>query len=119
MKQFGVKFGDNDFYNTFAKLLPDIAESIFHRRDGIISKLELCKLINLGITGYYYVNQNPLVYKMTDWYNTLDYLKVKEEQIYIDEELNDLLKDKSYHHNGELFCVTLPEKYNPVGFWSV
>jgi hypothetical protein len=117
MKQFGVKFGDNDFYITFAKLLPDIAESIFIRRDGEISKLELCKLINLGVTGYYYVNQNPLSYE--DNANITKYLQVREEQIYIDEELDNLLRDKKYFRNGELFCVTLPEKYNSVGFWSV
>lgn len=123
-EKFGVKFGDNDFFNTFSRLLPAICEGIIennhffkeHWKDSPngITKEYLAEVINNTSTGFYYAYQNPLLYNIKHetngkgkWENPKKYLQITPDQIYINEEVDNYIEETYGWDNSEFFYVEI------------
>ena len=117
LRKFGIKFGDNDFYNTFSKLLPAIVEGMYDNIHKSLEKKEITKeflaeLINKTATGFYYAYQNPLIYSNGSNgkvfpvpYNYIS--NITPDIIFINEELDTFIESCEGWNNSELFCVSI------------
>lgn len=84
MKPILIKFGDNDFYNTFVPLLRAIKEVGFTG-----TKADLIELINNALFGFYCVYQSK---GMTPKSLT-DYLRVNAGDVFYGDEVSEFFKD--------------------------
>lgn len=102
-----IKFGDNDFYNTFYALLETILHA--HEYGGKLpfTKAQICLIINELSYGHYLLFQNQFDY--ADGGNTKNYLQIDESQIYIDEEVDEFLKENIKSANSEWFALYTKE----------
>lgn len=118
MKRFGIKFGDNDFYNTFATMLPIVATSIYNRNRNI-SKEELVTLLKDCVGTFYLLGQNMYEYNHGYDDNTKEYLKngISIERVFIDNEINEEVERLGCNINHEFFCCELPSEHNPAEFY--
>ena len=117
IKQLGIDFGDNDFYFTlipFMKLLiPD--DSTHH---SLVlpswSKEQVVELFNNLAFGIYLLKQNGWRYNNSDadHAHIKKYLRITEEQVFIDEEVKAFMeRDEGSHLNGEFFAVDFNHRY--------
>lgn len=96
-KPFAIRFGDNDFYNTFMPLVNAISESQF---DG--TKEELVALINATAYSFYCIFQNYGVVpdESKQKYRTSDYLRVETDRVYYgQDEVDGFFKDPFLSRN--------------------
>lgn len=90
-KKIGIRFGDNDFYNTFIPFLTVLGEQGIDSY-GNMTKEKFVELCNRSIVAFYWLYQN----KCRDHWQTdhaiNDYLKITEYYVYFDEEVDTMLK---------------------------
>ena len=122
--RIGVLFGDNDFFATFTSALQLIGDGIVANHmyytnaiyDKPIRKINrpyIAALLNICTTACYFTAQNPLVYNEVaqidykDVPEKWDYLHVKKSMIYIDNNLDKLLKKNDGWFNAELYILDI------------
>lgn len=116
IKQIGIDFKDNDYYNTFRVLLPLLVQEC-EDYNNLLDKKYICSILKEASYGCYILGQNKLKYNS---HNAALYLKenIKEDKIFINEELTEYIN--STFHNSEIFCVTIPQnEYETAHFWAV
>jgi hypothetical protein len=105
MTKLGIRFHDNDFGMTFVQaltlLLKVYRESPASFED--ITKQDVFKFINeLLITSYYFQN---LANNYRDNHDHREYLKIKEKDLYFDDEIQAYLNEEDQWLNGEFFWI--------------
>ena len=93
--KIAIKFGDNDFGNTFIGVLKAVLE-IYNYNGVIPTKAELVNFINDVSKGFFYARQHN--YEV--YLSSKDYLKIAESQILMGDEV-DLFED----NNSETFIL--------------
>jgi hypothetical protein len=118
--KIAIKFGDNDFYNCFTGVLKTLLEAYKWNDKLPVKKDELCIIINEISYGCYLAFQNQFSYNEEKTgeicQRTKDYLKIKPEQILINEEVVAYLKSDAFM-NSETFILDTDLDYpgnNPV-----
>jgi hypothetical protein len=106
-KIIGIRFGDNDFYNTFDAFFTMMAKRELEFYPNL-TKEKVVELFNRSATGLYWLYQNGLEYRIND--KMENYLKIDINKVYFDKEVKDFIagKDKDGHaawHNGEFFVL--------------
>lgn len=109
MNKIGIRFGDNDFYNTFTGVLKFLKEGYKWSCDLKFTKKQLCNLINNISMSCYIVFQNQYEYDVEHFLHTKEYLHLKEDNIYIDDEVDNYLNDKNTFLNGEFHVLDLTQ----------
>lgn len=119
MKRFGIKFGDNDFYNTFSAMMPVVAVAIYNQ-DPNISREKLLRILRESIYTFYRLGQNLYMYNQGYEDHIKNYLesRIVDEYLFIDHEIKEELERLGDNVNGEFFCCDLPSEYNPACFYS-
>lgn len=101
-----IKFCDNDFYNTFYTTLETILHAYEYSGKLPFSKEQICLIINELAYGHYLLFQNQFEY--VDGVNIKNYLRIDESLIYINEEVDELLKDIT-NANSEWYVLYVEE----------
>lgn len=119
-KKIGIKFSDNDFYYTFTAflrfLLPD--ETYTHHMAQTIkyTKKQVADLFNVMALGIYLVKQNAWRYgDANSFLHTQEYLKIKESDVMLDDEVDKFIADNPNGCNSEAFFVDFTEAY----IWTI
>jgi len=94
MMKIAIKFGDNDFYNTFYGVLETIKNAKKWNSSLTEDKEELCKIINEISYGIYLAYQNPFPNE-----NIKEYLKIKPKQLLINEEVTKYLTETEWDNS--------------------
>ena len=95
----GIRFGDNDFYNTFEPFF----ENIIHKLEFEPTREQVVALFNATAYGIYLAFQNRFEYThQGDPENIIKYLRIAKESVYIGQEVEDFLA-KTDWDNGEFF----------------
>lgn len=94
-----IKFGDNDFYNTFIPLLNTMRDSILR---GCFTKKQIVDIINNCSYGFYLAFQNKFRYTNK---GTKEYLQITEKNILLNEEVDKLFTTNDGWYNYEIFYV--------------
>lgn len=120
MKKIAIKFGDNDFGNTFFGVLQMLFDSFKYSGKLPTDKEKLCFLINELSPIAYITHQNMWEYNgleqatglntdiNKEFLHTKNYLqKITPERILINEEVDTLIKegDEKHFFNGEIFVL--------------
>lgn len=111
-KKVGIRFGDNDFYNTLTSflrvLLPD--ESFTHQSNDLtFTKARIVELFNGMGYSMYLLKQNA--WRYAPGANTAEYLKITEDKVYLDGEVDEFIDKHPTGDNGEFFAVDFTEAY--------
>ena len=111
--KIGIYFGDNDFWRTseaFLKVLK--SGELNHHADANkltlkerYTKQRIVNLFNKIGESLYWINQNGFSYDL-QW-NASEYLQIDLDDVYLDEEIKELLKSKDYDNEGEYTFVSL------------
>jgi len=105
--KIAIKFGDNDFYNTWQGVLKVLREAYIWQKK-LPSKEQLCKIINELSYPCYLLFQNQFEYNEEKDGNmhghTYNYLQITEEQILIDKEVEEYWKNTTWD-NSETFIM--------------
>lgn len=106
----GIRFPDNDFYNTFGPLVQRLVNAPKIKVPaGVTLKMHLLELINSRVLHFYIAHQLPLNESPKDYSAHYEkYLKLKSvDQIYLGEdEINAYIKACKGWDNHEFFyCV--------------
>lgn len=119
MKRFGIKSGDNDFYNTFSVMMPVVANAIVDQ-DPNITREKLIKILKESIYVFYRLGQNLYMYNHGYEDHIKNYLEsmISEESLFIDDQINEELVRLGDNTNGEFFCCDLPSEYSKGYFYS-
>lgn len=98
----GVRFGDNDFYNTFIPFLQAIADSGIDSYE--FTKEKFVELCHKSLVGFYLVCQNQLRY---DSKHIQAYFEahVRVDNVYFNEEVDQYIKKCGGWDNSEFFVV--------------
>lgn len=110
--KLAIRFGDNDFYNTFIPLLQSI-NSAFHNSDNFPEdKTSLLRFVNELSFPFYLLAQNQLKYNASEeeLKRMKKYLEISEEQLLLDKEIDEYLKE-DIHYNGELYLLDTSNNY--------
>lgn len=112
-KVIGIRFCDNDFYNTIIPFLRAIGDvGLDHYQ---FDKTKFSKLCKYALPGFYWSCQNCL--RHNDKWDENDYLKednsikrylaenTVESRIYFDEEVAEFLKENKGWYNSEFFVI--------------
>lgn len=118
--KIAIRFGDNDFSNTFHGVLATIHDA-YKWNDKIPTKEQLCKIINEMVYGHYLLYQNMFEYNDEKsgeiCEGTKKYLQqIKPERILINEEVDQYLKNTKWD-NSETFILDTDLDYpgcNPI-----
>ena len=106
--KIAIKFGDNDFYNCFTGVLKTVLEAYKWQGGMVLDKARFCMIINEISYGCYLLFQNQFSYNEEKTGNicqrTKDYLKIKPEQILINEEVDAYLASDAFM-NSETFIL--------------
>ena len=105
--KIAIKFSDNDFWQTITEFLELVDKGINSHHASTsaeerFTKEKIAKLFNQTAPGIYWLVQNGLSYNL-DW-DAEDYLKITEADILINEEVDNLLCNESWH-NSEVFIL--------------
>lgn len=106
-KKLGIRFGDNDFYYTCTAflrvLLPD--ESFTHHKaqDIKFTKVQVVELFNGLAPALYLLKQNAWRYEPGP--DIAGYLKITEDKVYLDDEVDQFIAKNRAMQNGEFFAV--------------
>lgn len=106
--KIAIKFGDNDFYNTFKGVLETL-NGAYKWTDRLpVKKAELCKMINEISYGCYLLYQNQFSYNDEKQgevcERTKRYLQITPEKILIDKEVDEYLATVEWD-NSETFIL--------------
>jgi hypothetical protein len=118
-KKLGIRFGDNDFYYTctaFLKvLLPDGLFTHHLARDLKFTKAQIVELFNKMAPALYLLKQNAWRYSpMTDRGNGEgigSYLRITEDKVYLDDEVDKFIVEYSGRANGDFFVVDFDKAF--------
>lgn len=91
MKPFAIKFGDNDFTNTFVPLLTAIKNSDF---DG--TKDDLIELINMSALSFYCMYQRRGMLGLSERDSMAHYLTVTSKEVYYGDEVDEAFKSQDF-----------------------
>ncbi len=112
LQHLGIRFGDNDFYYTFIGILNTLKNAVLKGHTAVpTNKKQLTTIINNMSVGHYLSHQNQFRHagRFGDFNNHIEhlrsYLKIKPEQVFINEEVVDFLKKNDWD-NGEFFYIT-------------
>jgi hypothetical protein len=112
-KKLGIRFGDNDFYYTctaFLKvLLPDGLFTHHRARDLKFTKAQIVELFNKMAPALYLLKQNAWKYESGE--HIASYLKITEDKVYLDDEIDKFITEYSGKANGEFFVVDFVHAY--------
>ncbi len=105
--KIGIFFGDNDFGITIREFLKLFENSSYNHHnmnnltlDERFTKERIAFLFNNSATTLYYIKQNGFCYNLDINYNTNNYLKIDKSDVYINEEVDKMLKkdnDACFH----------------------
>jgi hypothetical protein len=98
--KIAIKFGDNDFINTFHPLMETLYRAYEHSGELPQTKTELLRVINLLVMGHYLLFQNAY-YMEAD----KEYLTVTEDQLLLNEEVDEYLKVWKDGDNSSTFII--------------
>lgn len=106
-KVIGIRFGDNDFYNTiipFLRAIGDVGIDEFE-----FTKEKFSLLCKRSLPGFYWACQNLLRHRTGDkeHEHTIRYLteNTVESRIYFDDEVDKFLKENKGWYNSEFFVI--------------
>jgi hypothetical protein len=118
--KIAIKFGDNDFYNSFTGVLKTLLEAYKWQDKLPEDKEKLCKIINEISYGCYLLFQNQFSYNEEKsgelCLRTKEYLQIKSSQILINKEVNEYLTSDAFF-NSETFILDTDLNYegnNPI-----
>ena len=104
--KIAIKFGDNDFYNTFEGVLQTLNAAFKWYGKLPKDKGKLCVVINNISYGCYLLFQNQFDYNEEmsglECNRTKLYVQIKESMLFVDDELKDI--DWS-NTNGDIFVL--------------
>ena len=103
MKKIGIRFSDNDFGTTFRGILDIIKNIGIEQYSRYLTKSQFVDLINKFSAGIYYLCQNRNRYD-----NSLDlnYLLIDGKHLFIDEEVDNYIKElEDGWDNGEFYVL--------------
>ena len=126
VKKIGIRFGDNDFGNTFTTLLLSLFEAYKHTGYLPKDKNKLCFIINQLSPVMYLIGQNCYEYngleEVTNGLKTNDsieyqriglWLQILPAKIYIDKEVDEFIEEHG-DFNSEFFVLDLTLHNNNV-----
>lgn len=108
MKLLAIRFGDNDFartFHTFLHVIDNVGINQYQCATYAQTKQKLVELCNLSLSGLYWLAQNRLNYSHGDG-SIAEYLTIKENNIFIDDEVVKFLEaNASTGDNGEFHVL--------------
>lgn len=111
MRRLGIRFGDNDFSTTctwFLRLiLPEPPVWEVAPRSVTFTRAQVVTLFNETALGIYLMKQNRFEYDMepAEVEHIRAYLRITEDQVYIDDEVGAYVEGNQEMLNGEFFAV--------------
>lgn len=114
IEQLGIRFGDNDFQTTFQYALKLYAQRLadaeyFTRWP--LTKAMIVKELNLLLYPVYEVFQNSMhsfEVEAEDYAeHTKRYLTIREDMVYVNDELTEFFEKYPGGYNGEVFCIQM------------
>ena len=115
IKRLGIKFGDNDFENTFipiTKLFLDVYNfnaTFDIPRDIEEFREEITNIINDISKSFYRLYQISLVYNDYEIDLTTEaryeHILINKERVFINEEVSDYVINQTEFHNHDFFAV--------------
>jgi hypothetical protein len=111
MERIGIRFNDNDFYFTFAGVLNSFAyaykDTCRPYEIEALTKAQITIIINELSYGMFMLQQDRFRQNNDSW-DPKKYLTIKEDQIYLDEEIDDFQQELGDGwYNGEFYWVDL------------
>ena len=106
--KIAIEFGDNDFHSTWLGVLKAFNESYkynlgSHKEIDISDKKWLVKVFNKLSAGFYLLRQRG-----TEWENMENYLSIDVDNIFINEEVDELTQKNNNH---EVFILNTDLDY--------
>lgn len=117
-KIIGIRFSDNDFSSTVRAFLKCMLDSIENCDADLsacypnLNKEKIVKLFNLSAPGLYWIVQNRLRYDKSEQWEPSNYLTIKEEHVFFDNEVTEYIKQVGGWENGE-FHVLDTQAFKP------
>lgn len=122
--KIAIRFGDNDFGNTFEPLLKLLLDAYKHNGNLPEDKNKLCFIINYLSPIIYLTHQNQYEYnglqnvsdgikteESEEFLHTKQYLQITPDRILINEEVTDYIKSlEDEWDNGETFILDTEKK---------
>ena len=108
MSKLGIAFGDNDFYTTIVSFLENLPDEWMAIKD----KKKLVFLVNQSLFTFYIMHQNCCKYNRLQVLDKVyiehmkNYLTVNQDQIYLDDEVTDYIREQDGWDNSEFFFKT-------------
>lgn len=102
--KIGIRFADNDFYNTFMPFMALMSKLEFEP-----TKEQVVEMFNSGSYMLYLAFQNKFEYEHEEpnRRSTEQYLKINVKQVYLNDEVTKYIEDAKSWANGEFFvCDT-------------
>lgn len=122
LRKLGIKFGDNDFYNTFTVLTRSLREVYKHTEYLPKDKKKLHFIINQLSPVMYLLGQNCYEYngmeniedglktgENSKYLRTAKYLQIPISRIYVDEEVDEFLNDPNSPFNSDFHVLDLTQ----------
>ena len=105
--KIAIKFGDNDFINTFSPLMDTLFKSYVYHNSLPDNKPQLLKLINSVSFGFYMMFQNRFEYDNLNDENehTRKYLQIDENKLLLNEEVDAYLAEVGAGDNYSTFII--------------
>lgn len=96
----GIRFADNDFYNTFRSLFKGILNNLEFNP----TKEQVVEIVNHSIYAFYLAFQNKWKYNSR---LPEKYLSISKENVYFNEEVDKYVKDKDGWDNSEFYYCSI------------
>lgn len=125
-KKLGIRFSDNDFYNTLHGFFQTFHDGITWNRHDLAGKLTKARIVDLYnslIPGIYLLFQNG--YRDIGHEFDPTYLKITELNVYLDEEVDDYVEElrdtqcgnsefQYYDYHGTLMAKMTGQVLEPI-----
>lgn len=115
--KLAIKFGDNDFTSTFEGVLKAFNEAYIHNEGShkeldYTNKKNIAYIINNMSYAFFLMRQHKIPHFPITAQNTINYLQITEEQIYVDDEVDTLLYKTGNNRNYEIFILDTDLNYD-------
>ena len=120
IQKIAIKFRDKEFGSAYKALMSLFSKSYDYRGEFTYSKEEICLLVNQSIMSLYIMFQNPFIQHGLQHFNKSEHISAKlflaqkeriesmllvtENRIFLNEEIDELLKDRKSFGKELIIC---------------
>lgn len=104
--RIGINFGDNDYWATCTAFTEVLLLAASREPEIQLTKAQVVELFNGMAYSLYRLVQNRWLYNHGGDESTKQYLRIKESQVYLNEEIDEKLEDPCWC-NHSFFYVDL------------